>query len=163
MDEKNIRIGLFGYSKKQVLDRIRYMEEDYEGELTKKQDRMFDLIEENRQLKQQIEELKNEIKEHKEQELYISKALVKAEKKAQDIVDAGHKKVREAHYKMELEKAKWQERVRQIRGQMLDFERAVCETLEEFRSEINYLASKEVSEALLEDDDVEKDEIRSVS
>ncbi|NMA95672.1 MAG: hypothetical protein GX974_06490 [Clostridiales bacterium] len=163
MDEKSIRVGLFGYSKKQVLDHIRYIEEDYEGELAKKQDRMFDLIEENRQLKKQIEDLKNEIKNHKEQEIYISKALVKAEKKAQDIVEAGHKKAREVYYKMELEKAKWQERVKQIRGQMLDFERAVCETLEEFRAEVNYLTSKEVSEALLEDDNIVQDEIRSVS
>lgn len=168
MEDKKMKRVIFGYNAKQVMDCIKGIENDYEDELTKKQDRMFNLIEENRQLKQQIKELESQIAQCKEQETYIAKALVKAEKKAQDIIDAGHRKVREEYYKMELEKVKWKERTREIRGQMLDFERVVCETLEEFRAEISYLTSKEISEALLEEEneiaDIDtSDAIRSVS
>lgn len=165
MEDKKMKRVIFGYNAKQVENCIKAIEDDYEDELTKKQDRMLKLIEENRGLKQQIKELEAQIVQCREQEGYIAKALVKAEKKAQDIIDAGHRKVREEYYKMEMEKQKWKERTGEIRRQMLDFERVVCETLEGFRAEINYLTSKEISEALLEEieDTEDADGIRSVS
>ena len=52
-------------------------------------------------------------------------------------------------YQMELEKNKWKERCKEIRRQLIDFERTVCTILENFYSEINYLASKEISENML--------------
>lgn len=167
MNDKIKRV-IFGYNTKQVMACIERLRDDYEGELTKKQDRMTELLEENRMLKGQLKELEDKLLNYEEQEGYISRALVMAEKKAQDIIENSQKKAREERYKLELEKAKWKERVREIRRQMLDFERTVCETLEEFRAEVNYLTSKEISEALLCDEDILLDEendknIRSVS
>ena len=51
-----------------------------------------------------------------------------------------------------LEKNKWMERCKEVRRQLLDFERTVCTLMENFYSEINYLTSKEISENMFVDD-----------
>ncbi len=168
MADKMKRV-IFGYNKREVMDYISQIKTDYEDELTRKQDRMMELLEENRNLKVELKRLEEKLLSYEEKEECISKALVKAERKAQDIINDGHRKAREERYKIELEKRKWEDRVKTIRKQILDFERIVCETLEEFRAEVNYLASKEISDALLCDEDEfftedrEDGDIRSVS
>lgn len=160
---------IFGYNKREVKTYIDQIKADYEDELTRKQDRMMELLEENRNLKGEIKRLKERLLSYEEEEECISKALVKAEQKAQDIIADSRRKAKEELYKLELEKDKWQQRVKTIRKQILDFEIMVCETLEEFRAEINYLTSKEISDALLCDEDEffkgekEDGDIRSVS
>ncbi|NLO81746.1 MAG: hypothetical protein GX094_01570 [Clostridiales bacterium] len=155
MRKKIFKTRLFGYSKQQVEQHMIDMRKDYEEELSKKMTRMLELVEENRKMKAQIEELKAKLTELTEKEVYISKALVKAEQKAQCIIEEGRQKISQEMYQMEMEKNKWKERCKEIRRQLMDFERTVCAIMENFYSEINYLASKDISEDLFCDEIIE--------
>jgi cell division initiation protein len=149
MSKKIFGTSVFGYNKRQVEQYMVDMRKDYEEELSKKRSRMLELVEENRKMRSQIEEMKTKIAELSEKEAYISKVLVKAEEKAHSIIEEGRQMISHEIYQMELEKNKWKERCKEIRRQLIDFERTVCTILENFYSEINYLASKEISENML--------------
>ncbi|MFO7294971.1 MAG: hypothetical protein C0P72_003010, partial [Clostridia bacterium] len=87
---------------------------------------------------------------------YISKALVRAEQKAQAIIEEGRQKIAAEMYQLELEKNKWKARCKEIRRQLLEFEHMVCTLMENFYSEINYLKSKELSDSIFgEEEDID--------
>lgn len=155
--KKPFKTTLFGYGKKQVNKYINDVKEDYEHELKKKKDRMLELDEENRVLKAKLKEYEARIASYEEREAFISKALVKAEEKAQAIIEEGQKKAAAEMYKIEEEKNKWRVREKEIRRQLLEFEKEVYNLMESFYSEINYLASKEICAALLEEDSKEEE------
>jgi cell division initiation protein len=144
--KKRFQTTIFGYKKGQVDVFIDGLYKDYEDELSKKKDRMMELTEENRRLKLQIQDLEQRISGYMEQEAYISKAIIKAEQKAQDILDDGCRKAVEELCKLDAEKTRWKIRSSEVRKQLLEFEKEVCSVMELFRSEINYLTSKEVNE-----------------
>ena len=103
---KQFSTSIVGYNKEEV---DRYLEEltkDYEEELRKKKDRMFELAQEARNLKRQNEELTQCIERFTNQEKYISRALIKAEQRAQAIVEEEQQKSgpREEQLKIEKEK-----------------------------------------------------------
>jgi cell division initiation protein len=144
--KKRFQTAIFGYKKGQVDAFIDGLYRDYEDELSKKKDRMMELTEENRRLKLQIHDLEQRISGYMEQEAYISKAIIRAEQKAQDILDDGLKKAVEELCKLDAEKTRWKLRSSEVRRQLLEFEKEVCSVMEVFRSEINYLTSKELNE-----------------
>lgn len=146
-------IALLGYSRHQVKKYISDMRRDYEEELSKKKERMLELVEENARMKSQIRELEKKLEEYAEREAYISKALVRAEQKAQAIIEEGRQKVAAEMYQLEMEKSKWKARCKEIRRQLLEFEHMVCTLMENFYAEINYLKSKEVSDSIFEEED----------
>ena len=79
-------------------------EKDYEEELSKKRN-VLELVEENRKMKSQIEEMQAKLTEFADREAYISKALVRAEQKAQAIIEEGRQKASAGEmYRIELEK-----------------------------------------------------------
>lgn len=150
--KKRFNTAIFGYKKGQVDDFIDGLYKDYEDELSKKKDRMMDLTEENRRLKIHIHDLEQKISGYMEQESYISKAIIKAEQKAQDILDDGCRKAVEELCKLDVEKTRWKVRSREVRRQLLEFEKTVYVVMEQFRSEINYLTSKELNDAQFSDE-----------
>lgn len=153
--KKAFKTTLFGYGKKQVNKYLSDVKEDYEHELSKKRDRMLELDAENRALKAKLQEYEERIANYQEQEAFISKALVKAEQKAQAIIEEGQKKINAERCKIEQEKNKWKLREKEIRRQLLEFEKEVYNLMETIYSEINYLASKEICSALFEEDSEE--------
>lgn len=143
---------LLGFKKDEVLRYIEDLKKDYEEQLSKKQDRMLELCEDNRRMRAQILEMEEKISLYANQEAYISRALVKAEQKAQSIVEESYRKSADEMHSLEIERNKWRERYRQIRTDIIGIEKNVCDIMERFRSEINYLASKELSESILEEE-----------
>jgi len=157
--KKPFKTSLFGYGKKQVDDYLANFKKDYEEELRKKKARLLELDEQNRALMAKLKDYEEMLSSYKEQEAFISKALVKAEQKAQAIIEEGQRKVMAEKYKIEEEKKKWKIREQEIRRQLLEFEKEVYELMESIYSEINYLTSKEICSALLEEEakeDLEK-------
>lgn len=149
-------IAILGYNRRQVEQYISEMRRDYEEELSKKKERMLELVEENSRIKSQIRELERKLEEFSEREAYISKALVRAEQKAQAIIEEGRQKIAAEMYQLELEKNKWKARCKEIRRQLLEFEHMVCTLMENFYSEINYLKSKELSDSIFgEEEDID--------
>ena len=151
--KKTFKGALFGYKKSEVDKYIQDIIDDYQKELTRKKDRMLELNDQNRDYRGQLEDLEHKVSDYMEQEAYISKALVNAQQKAQDIIDNGHKKVSEERYKLEVERVKWETRSKEVRNQLLDLEKKVCCVLENFRSEVNYIVSQELSETILQRSD----------
>lgn len=145
--------GLFGYKKDQVDNYIQEMKKDYENELYKKRERMTELSEENRAIKLEVEALKEQVSRLLEQENCVSRALVKAEQRAQTIIEEGKRKADADKHKITMEKDKWREKSRKIRSELLAFDQMVADMMERFRAEINYYTAKEVSETLLEEED----------
>lgn len=154
--KKLFATGLFGYCKKQVDHYLDSMKKDYENELYKKKERMMELSEENRSLKLEIDALAKRVNQLTEQEQYISRALVKAEQRAQSIIEDGQYKADEVLYQLKREKDQWRQKARDIRQELLTFEQAVLSMIERFRSDINYYAGKEISETLLMEEDGEE-------
>ena len=93
MSKKIFGTSVFGYNKRQVEQYMVDMRKDYEEELSKKRSRMLELVEENRKMRSQIEEMKTKIAELSEKEAYISKVLVKAEEKAHSIIEEGRQMI----------------------------------------------------------------------
>lgn len=154
--KKTFSIAILGYNRRQVEQYISDMRRDYEEELSKKKERMLELVEENSRIKSQIRELEKKLEEFSEREAYISKALVRAEQKAQAIIEEGRQKIAAEMYQLELEKNKWKARCKEIRRQLLEFEHMVCTLMENFYSEINYLKSKELSDSIFgEEEDID--------
>jgi len=144
--KKRFKTAILGYKRGQVDTFIDGLYKDYEEELSKKKDRMMDLTEENRRLKIHIHDLEHKISGYMEQESYVSKAIIKAEQKAQDILDDGCRKAVEELCKLDVEKTRWKVRSREVRRQLLEFEKTVFSVMEQFRGEINYLTSKEIND-----------------
>jgi len=155
---KQFSTSVFGYDKKQVDEYLEELINDYEGELTKKKDRLLELAEENYRLKQEVEDQNQQIAKFKEQEKYISRALIKAEQRAQAIIEEGHRKSLEEITQLKAEKEKWRDKFREVRNELLTFEQGLTEIMERFRDEINYYAAKEISETILIDEELESDD-----
>lgn len=148
----NIGTSLFGYSKAKVKRYIEDLKKDYEKELYKKQQRMLELSENNHKMNKRIEELEKQLVTYRQREAYISNAIVQAEQKAEAIVKEGHRRIKDEVYRLKAERDKWLERTKDTKKQLLDFEAKVCDMLEHYTSEINYLKSQEISEDWKEND-----------
>lgn len=154
---KRFSIRLLGYRKREVKNYISDVKREYESDLTRQKDRMLELIEENRRIKDELRAKNKKIASMVEQERYISKVLVIAEEKAQGIIEDGKKKSIKEFYKLKEDKEKWYEKFRQVRTDLLNFERTLVELLDRFRDDINYYASKEISEVILLDEEEQKE------
>ena len=100
MRKKFFGTRILGYNKRQVEQYLVDMRKDYEEELSKKKKRMLELVEENRKMKSQIEEMQAKLTEFADREAYISKALVRAEQKAQAIIEEGRQKASQEMYRI---------------------------------------------------------------
>ncbi|HHU49504.1 MAG: DivIVA domain-containing protein [Caldicoprobacterales bacterium] len=153
---KQFSTSIVGYNKEEV---DRYLEEltkDYEEELRKKKDRMFELAQEARNLKRQNEELTQCIERFTNQEKYISRALIKAEQRAQAIVEEEQQKIRAEEEQLKIEKEKWSRKFREVRRELLEFEKTLVNLIERFRDDINYYAAKEISDTILINENTEE-------
>lgn len=157
---KQFSTSVFGYDKKQVDQYLKELVTDYENELTKKKDRLLELANENYSLKQEVEVQNQQIEKFKEQEKYISRALIKAEQRAQAIVEEGQRKSLEEIAQLKAEKEKWRDKFREVRSELLMFEQGLTEIMEKFRDEINYYTAKEISETILIDEELESDDFQ---
>ena len=63
MRKKFFGTRILGYNKRQVEQYLVDMRKDYEEELSKKKKRMLELVEENRKMKSQIEEMQAKLTE----------------------------------------------------------------------------------------------------
>ena len=151
--KKQFSTGFIGYRKRQVDRRLEDLTRDYEEELGKKKDRMLELAEENHRLRQEVEEQNQRIEKFIEQEKYISRTLIKAEQRAQVIVEEGRMKSLEEIEQLKAEKEKWRDKFREVRSELLVLEQALTEIMGKFRDEINYYTAKEISESILTDEE----------
>ncbi|MFY9177021.1 MAG: DivIVA domain-containing protein [Caldicoprobacterales bacterium] len=158
------KTSLFGYNRKQVNGYVLSLRKDYERELSKKKDRMLELSQENRDLKSKLLEYEERLSDYEEREIFISKALVKAEESAQAIMKECYHRIDMEKYKIKQEQEKWKTREREIIRQLLAFQQEAYSLMESFQSEINYLTSKELIKLQNEDKaDVKDEEILNVS
>lgn len=140
--------SLFGYSINQVNKYISSLRKDYEQELCKKKDRMFELNEENRTLRRTLGEYEEKLFKYEEQELYISKALIKAEEKAESVMKECYNNKIVLEQKIGREKEKWKIREKEVRKRLLDYQNEAYELMDNIQAELNYLASKELSDEI---------------
>mgnify|MGYP001020448765 FL=1 len=114
--KKQFSNGVFGYDKKQVNRCLEELTRDYEEELSKKKDRLMELLEENHQLKQKVKEQNEQICAFTEKEKYISSTLIEAEQRSQAIIEEGRMKSMAEMAEINDEKRKWrQKRKRRMR------------------------------------------------
>ena len=132
------KTSLFGYNRKQVNGYVLSLRKDYERELSKKKDRMLELSQENRDLKSKLLEYEERLSDYEEREIFISKALVKAEESAQAIMKECYHRIDMEKYKIKQEQEKWKTREREIIRQLLAFQQDAYSLMESFQSEINY-------------------------
>lgn len=160
--KKQFSNRLMGYNKEQVTRCIQDLKKDYEDELGKKRERMTELSEENRRLKLENEEQSERLARYTEQEKYISRALIKAEQSGQVIIEDSQQRSKEEMIRVRIEKSKWQEKFREVRNEILNFEQIIVNIMEKFRDEINYYTAKEISESILLDEEDAQEETKKV-
>lgn len=150
--KKEFSSKVYGYDKKEVDRYIEELKKDYEEELARKRDRMLELTEETRKLKLELQEQGERLDRLSEQEKYVSRALIKAEQRAQTIIEDGRKRSAKEMEQMVAEKEKWQNKFRQVRQELLTFEKNLLQIIEKFRDDINYYSAQEVSDSILVSD-----------
>lgn len=160
--KKQFSNRLMGYNKEQVTRCIQDLKKDYEDELGKKRERMMELSEENRRLKLENEEQSERLARYIEQEKYISRALIKAEQRGEVIIEDSQQRSKEEMIRVRIEKSKWQEKFREVRNEILNFEQIIVNIMEKFRDEINYYTAKEISESILLDEEDAQEETKKV-
>ncbi|HZJ83545.1 MAG TPA: DivIVA domain-containing protein, partial [Clostridia bacterium] len=155
--KNRFKMSLFGYSKNQVNHYVLCLRKDYEEELRKKKDRMLELNEENRELKGLLSEYEEKLFKYKEQELFISKALIKAEENAQLVMEKCHHNRQIIEQKTAEEQEKWKVREEEIRKGLLDYQNKAYLLMDNIQAEINYLATKELINEMKDKSFDEKD------
>lgn len=146
---KEFSCRVYGYDKKEVERYIEDLKKDYEEELARKRDRMLELAEETRKLKLEAQEQSESIERLSEQEKYVSQALIKAEQRAQSIIEEGRRKSAKEMEHIVAEKEKWQSKFRQVRQDLMSFEKKLLQMIESFRDDINQYSAQEISETIL--------------
>ncbi|MDD4679660.1 MAG: DivIVA domain-containing protein [Clostridia bacterium] len=147
--KKAFSCKIYGYDKKEVDRYLIEMKKDYEVELGRKRDRMLELAEETRALRMEAQEQRELIEKLTEQEKYVSRALIKAEQRAQTIIEEGRRKSAKEMEQLVSEKEKWRIKFRQVRQELMTFERNLLQVIEKFRDDINYYSAKEISDTIL--------------
>ena len=147
--KKEFSCKVYGYDKKEVDRFIEDLKKDYEEELARKRDRMLELAEETRKLKLEAQEQSENIERLSEQEKYVSQALIKAEQRAQSIIEEGRRKSAKEMEHIVAEKEKWQSKFRQVRQDLKNKEKNLLQMIERFRDDINYYSAQEISDTIL--------------
>lgn len=135
---------VYGYDVGEVKEYIDSLTRDYEDELNKKKDRLTELVDENRRMTVQLEEMTKLIEAYKLQEESVGIAMIKAEESAKATIEEAEKQRQMELDRITFETKKWEERGDEVRHQLIDFEEKIVLIMEKYQSEINYLASKDV-------------------
>lgn len=135
---------VYGYDVGEVKEYIDSLTRDYEDELNKKKDRLTELVDENRRMTAQLEEMTKLIEAYKLQEESVGIAMIKAEESAKATIEEAEKQRQMELDRITFEAKKWEERGDEVRHQLIDFEEKIVLIMEKYQSEINYLASKDV-------------------
>ncbi len=147
--KKEFSCKVYGYDKKEVDRYIEDLKKDYEEELARKRDRMLELAEETRKLKLEAQEQSECLERLSEQEKYVSRALINAEQRAQSIIEEGRRKSAKEMEHMVAEKEKWRGKFRQVRQELMSFEKNLLQMIERFRDDINHYSAQEISDTML--------------
>lgn len=94
--------GLFGLNKKDVETYISELKKGYEEELTKQNDALKTVKEENLKLNERLNEFLNERKEMEVAKQNISDVLFKAEQQAKQIIDDARTKADEERQELDV-------------------------------------------------------------
>lgn len=100
--EDNFSKGLFGLNKKDVETYISELKKGYEEELTKQNDALKTVKEENLKLNERLNEFLNERKEMEVAKQNISDVLFKAEQQAKQIIDDARTKADEERQELDV-------------------------------------------------------------
>ncbi len=135
---------VYGYDVGEVKKYIDLLTHDYEEELNKKKERLTELVDENRKMASQLEEMTRLVDSYRQQEESVGIALIKAEESAKSTMAEAEKQRQMELDRISFETRKWEERGEEVRHQLIEFEEKIVSIMEKYQSEINYLASKDV-------------------
>lgn len=142
---------VYGYDVGEVREYIASLTRDYEEELNKKKERLTELVDENRKMTAQLEDMTKLIEAYKQQEESVGIAMIKAEESAKSTIAEAEKQRQMELDRISFETKKWEERGEEVRHQLIDFEEKIVLIMEKYQSEINYLASKDVKKTYFKD------------
>lgn len=133
-----------GYCKADVDKYIENIVHEYELELSKKYERMQEYAVENQKLKDTIQQMgktsiKDELKEKR-----IAHAIIAAETLSEQIVLEARRKAKFESENALKEYKKTKHRTSILRNDIISLEHDMCDIMEKFQSEINYLTGKEL-------------------
>lgn len=142
---------VYGYDPVEVEKYIESLTKDYEEELDKKKERLTSLIEENRVLTSQLQELNKKLDDYRLHEESVGIAMIKAEESAKLTMAEAERKRQMEIERISMETKKWESRGEEVRHELMAFEEKISELLEKYQSEVNYLASKDVIKTYFKD------------
>lgn len=143
---------IYGYDVGEVEKYIESLTSDYEEELTKKKDRLVDLMEQNRKMTSQLEELTKLVESYKQQEDSVGMALIKAEESAKLTIASAERQRQSEIDRISSDVKKWQEKSDDAKRKLVEFEEQIVNLLEKYQDEINYLTSKDIKKLYFGDD-----------
>jgi cell division septum initiation protein DivIVA len=139
--------SFIGYSRQDVEDYVKLLKDDYEEELSRKRERIIELNEEVRTLRDDMSRLKEELENYAGTEKCISQVLIKAQAKALMIEEEGRRKYNLEMEKIEQEKKKW-DAERKSRIQLIkELEDKAAHIISIFLSDIRSLSENEIMDA----------------
>lgn len=158
--EVKFRTAVMGFNKTDVKNYIEQITEEFQNKLREKDDELVKLRNQNKELKTQVEELTKKLEEQtkekpepkvepvveqkteekvniNEEKMKIADVLIKAQEKANSIIEEAKNKAYEEKRKIEEAIERDREKLVDMKGEIKKLRDAVIETLRKFEVELN--------------------------
>lgn len=142
-EKKKLRRGLFGYRKRDVLAYMGEIEARFEGTLTERADEIARLKGQNHTLTSENTELYKKVADYEREQAVISKAVISAEQRAEEIIRQAHADAEEIIKKTNEDLAGRREEIRELKAQMRTLKLSSVATLRKYESQLDMLAAED--------------------
>lgn len=144
--EKRFRTSLFGFKKSDVNFYIEKILKEFDDRLKGKDDEILALKNQSRELKQKYEELAQRADEINEERAKIAQVLIKAQEKAELMIEDARVKAIDEKKKLEEMIEQEKEKLVDIKGELKTLKSEVVNTLKKYEDQLNEIIETQTAE-----------------
>jgi len=139
--EKRFRTSLFGFKKSDVNTYIEKIVMEFDGKLKEKDDEIFSVKNLYREFKQKYDDLSGKADQINEDRAKIADVLIKAQEKAEMIIEEARAKAAEEKKQLEGMIEAEREKLVDIKEELKVLKAEVINTLKKYETQLNELSS----------------------
>ncbi len=161
-DKKKFSTSLFGYKKSDVYNFLESLTKDYAKQEKKNSDKITELTEENKGLKEKLDQLEQKVHDVEEGRAHIANAIIKAEQQAEDIIANAVESANLRKVQIKDDIKDEEDKVQEVKNTLHNLKLDAIKVIKEFERQINGLADMPEEEVEIQvaatDEDVYDDE-----
>ena len=144
--EKKLRKGLCGFRKRDVLAYVDEIQARYETLLAEKTDEVSRLRGQNNALNEENAELYKKVENFEREQAVISKAVISAEQRAEQIIADANTRAEEIIQKTHEDLQKQRDEIHELKAQMRTLKLSSIATLRKYESQFDQLSKEDDEE-----------------